>query len=116
MDELREVSFPFPIADAEAGPFVSYGGFDLTLRLIDYTGTPRNISFRDVPYFQLIPVDADPRGLWNDRSYLVDDSSLIARLFESGSIDKATGYQHQIICFNETGQLLEIVYREMKAE
>lgn len=114
MDDLREASFPFPIADIEDGPSVSYSSAELVLRFVDYTKTPREVVFKDVTSFRVSSIDADTRKLWDDRTYIVDDSALIRRLVEAGDIDDPKFYMHRIIPFNETGQYLEIVYREME--
>ncbi len=38
MDELKETTFPFPIADTESGPDIHYSRDVLTLMFVDYRG------------------------------------------------------------------------------
>jgi len=115
MDDLREASFPFPIADTDSGPSLEYTRDEVTLRFVDYTEMPRQVTFDDVASIRISSIDADPRDLLDDRTYIVDNSSLIGRLTEVGEIVNPDDYTHQIVCFNETGQFLEIVYRRMVA-
>lgn len=116
MDDLLEASFPFPIADTADGPAISYSRGELTLTYIDYTETRREASFGDVAFFCVSSIDANPRDLLDDRSYVVNESSLIERLVNVGDIDDPHKFKHQIICFNETGQFLEVVFRDLRAK
>ena len=111
MDKLVETQFPYPVADTEGGPLVSYTDANVTLSFVDYKGIPRRVTFRDVPFLNIASIDSDQRALYDDRVYAVEDSSVIDRLTQIGEISSAHHYTHQIICFNEAGIFLEIVYR-----
>jgi len=113
MDELRETSFPFSIADTTDGPYLSYARAQIILRFTDYTETPRQVVFNDVVSFSLSLIEAYEHKLWDDRTYIVNDSSLIKKLAATGDIDSPKDYVHKIICFNETGEYVEIVYQPM---
>ena len=113
MDELQFCSFPYPIADTEEHPRISYFQGVLNLVFVDYMAIRRHLRYDDVAYFALASIDADPRNLHDDQSYVVVNSSLIEKLAATRDIDDKTEFTHQIVCFNETGQFLEIVYRTL---
>ncbi|MEO1400720.1 MAG: hypothetical protein AAFV72_05620 [Cyanobacteria bacterium J06635_1] len=116
MDDLFETTCPCPIADIADGPSLSYSQAELTLRFVDYTETPRKVVFDDVVFFTLSSIEADSRELWDDRTYIVKNSSLIQRLAETEDVESPEDYAHRIICFNKTGEYLEIVYRKMNMD
>ena len=113
MDELTYCSFPFPIADTEEHPRIKHFLGSLELTFVDYTNEKRVLNYTDVVYFGWSSIDSDPRDLQDDQSYIVKNSSMIKRLTETKDIDDPTNFTHQIVCFNETGQFLEIVYRTL---
>lgn len=116
MEQLIEVSFPYSIADIESGPVIHYENHVLSLEFVDYTNTKRLVQFKDVMHYAYASIDADPRTLWDDRAYEIKNSAKIKGLLESNEIDSAESYNHYIICFNETGMFLELVFSHMVCE
>ena len=114
MDEIVETSFPFPIADTESGPDILYTDYEVELKFTDYTKIPRKILFHEVPFFAFKSTDADSRELLDDRTYIIKNSSIIKNLMETNEISNPSEFTHQIICFNEVGSFLEIVYSKME--
>ena len=113
MDNLKISSFPYPIADTEEHPKITHFKGKLELEFTDYTATKRQILFDDVAFFSVSSIDADSRSLLDDQAYSVENSSQIKRLAIVGDIDDASDFKHLIVCFNESGQFLEIIYRNM---
>ncbi|MBN4071951.1 hypothetical protein JYT83_00885 [bacterium AH-315-F18] len=81
----------------------------LNVSLIDNTDTLWGINFSDVVYHQHGPQGTDPRPLVSDEAYVVENSSLIARLKDAGELEEGIAYSHTILCFKETDRFLEVV-------
>ena len=113
MDDLTFSSYPFPIADTEEHPRIVHFEGSLELTYVDYTNAKHVLECSDVVFFAWSSIDADNRNLCDDQSYVVKNSSMIEHFVRIGDIDDPAQFTHQIVCFNETGQFLEIVYRAL---
>ena len=114
METLKEISFPFPIADADTGPILTWNHRDLVLEFTDSTGSFRRALFQDVPYYHFNSIDDQTRVLEDERFYTVPNSSVIESLFNSKEIASKKDYIHTIICFSSIDSFLEVIYKKMQ--
>ncbi len=116
MDELRKASFPFPVADADDGPDIRFSDAVLTLTFVDCTGRRCTVRFIDTVWFSYTPIESDDRRLDDVGVFSVGNSSLISRLIGGGELERDGNYTHQIICFNERGCRLEVVFEKIETD
>ena len=115
----KPYSFPFPVADTEAGPTLNWDSQILTVAFTDYHSIARTVRFCEVSHFELVVEDELDCTIYQyDGAVEVIDSPLIARLIDIGEIpsDDSGSFKHLVIGFNEVGAFLVVVCRTLETE
>ena len=119
MAKIRSFPFPFPVADTEGGPVITWRAFDLRLTFTDYLGNDCEAIFREVSHYELLVEDELDSTIYRyDGVVEVVDSPIIQKLVEIGDITKAESrdYQHIVIGFNEIGSYLVVICRTVETK
>ena len=115
--QTKRYPFPFPVADTNAGPVVTWAAYTLSVEFTDYQAIQRRVVFHEVPHFEFVSEDElDSTIFQYDGAVEVLNSPLISKLVEVGEItaSEAKEFQHLAIGFNEIGSYLVVVCRSIE--
>lgn len=115
--KTKPYSFPYPVADTEAGPKIEWNDFTLNLRFTDYLNTECEVTFEEVSHFEFISEDAIQASQFQyDGVVEIIESDTIEELVRVGEVNEneKAEFHHIAIGFNEIGSYLIVVFKKIK--
>jgi hypothetical protein len=113
----KKSEFPFPVADTNEGPSISWKDFSLTLEFTTYQDLKCKILFENVSHFEFLSEDEiDAKIYPYDNVVELVESPIIEKLVSVGEIgrEESKSSKHIHIGFNEISSNLSIVYEKLK--